>query len=80
VAAILRSRQLYWTQRNVGLLDDETYLSYMSPFVQGTLNDPDFTSTWIQLVNQGSVQPAFVEELDQLREQFGQPALDYAAD
>jgi hypothetical protein len=44
-AAIFRGRQLYWTQRNVGLLDDATYLSYMSPFVQGTLNDPDFTST-----------------------------------
>jgi len=79
-AAILRSRQLYWTQRNVGLLDDETYLSYMSPFVGGTLNDADFTSMWIEAVNLGSVQPAFVEEIDRLREQSDLPAFDYATD
>jgi len=64
----------------VGLLDEEAYFSYMSPFVSGTLNDPYFTSVWIQAVNQGSVQPAFVEEIDRLREQLRQPAFDPIVD
>lgn len=80
LAAILRSRQLYWTQHNVGLLDDDTYFSYMAPFARGTLSDPDFTSYWIQTVKQGYLQPAFVEEIDRLRETLGLPAFDYSAD
>ena len=78
--AIFRSRELYWTQHNVGLLDDAAYLAYMTPFVKGTLSDPAFTSVWLSAANQGFIQPGFVEEVDRLRQLMDQTPFQYATD
>jgi hypothetical protein len=78
--ALFRSRELYWTQHNVGLLDDAAYLSYMTPFVKGSLSDPAFTSFWVLAANEGYVQPGFVEEVDRLRELMGQTPFQYSTD
>ena len=78
--ALFRTRELYWTQHNVGLLDDAAYLAYMTPFVTGTLNNVEIAQVWVNAVDEGYVQPAFIEEVNRLRQQLGQPALEYAAD
>ena len=78
--ALFRSRELYWTQHNVGLLDDAAYLAYMTPFVAGGLNSEEIAAAWILAVDDGYVQPEFVAEVNRLREQLGQPAIEYLGD
>jgi hypothetical protein len=75
--ALFRSRELYWSQYIAGLLDDDAYMSYMTPFITGSLNDPAFTQIWIDSVNQGFVRSGFVAEIDRLRAALSQAAFDY---
>ena len=66
--AFSRSRYHYWNQHQAGLLDDETYLSYMASFVGAALGtNQTARQTFISLRQQ--FPEDFVDEVNRLWEE-----------
>jgi len=62
--AFIRTRQHYWSQHQAGLLDDETYYSYMSSFIRGHLaNNIDARKMFINESENRSLPQGFVDEV-----------------
>ena len=66
--AFLRTRLLYWSQHEARLLDDETYLSYMAPFIKGAMRGNVYLRyNWLQALNDPGTYPVgFVTEVHKL--------------
>jgi hypothetical protein len=70
-SAYLRTRQHYWIQYDAGLLDYETYRSYMMPYVGGALgNNASARSVFLDSASNGALPEGFVEEIDRLWSEF----------
>lgn len=77
-SAVLRTRQLYWMQHEAGLMDDETYYSYLGPFVLGTLgNNPGARAYWAE---QRFMPEGLVSDVETLWAEYFPDRDLYAAD
>ena len=57
-----RTRENYWKQRNNGMLDEESYLSYRETFLQYLINSDFHLKLWKE--NEDYFVPGFVAEIN----------------
>jgi hypothetical protein len=69
-----RTRENFWKQRQNGMLDDETYLSYRETFIRYLIQSDFHLGIWN--ANKPYLVPGFVAEIDQeLRTRDRLPAI-----
>jgi hypothetical protein len=64
--AYVRTRYLFWAQYEDGLMDEETYHSYMMPF----LRDPGARQRLDMMGNSNIIPVRFIEEVERLSAKF----------
>ena len=60
----IRTREHFWVQRENGILDEETYLSYRNTLSRMLLLSDFYRKNWDRRKNRGEHVPGFVEEID----------------
>jgi hypothetical protein len=61
---MIRTRENYWIAHEKGLLDDETYLSYRSTFINNLQNSAMQRETWQRVTSSTEFNSDFVAEID----------------
>jgi len=65
-----RTRENYWVQHQNGVLDAETYRSYLAPFLRYLLNNDVALNTWME-EGRHTLLPGFVREITAVLEAEG---------
>jgi hypothetical protein len=64
---LIRTRENYWLQYNNGALDEDTFISYLIPFIRSVTVDEFWASVWAEVAIYG-VNPDFVDYVNSLIE------------
>ena len=69
---LFRSREHYWQQHKRGLLDKETYDSYIVSLILELESDEYAMGLWDRNARRGEINPEFADEVSDLLEMDGQ--------
>ena len=58
------TEEYYWIQHKNGLLNDETYRSYLSTFVNNLRSSATMRETWDRVAQTTEFDPEFIAEID----------------